>query len=250
MRPVYRTDTSVSAELRRMYLCGVTSAPDLAATAALIGDPSRARMLTALLGGVALPATELARQAGIAPPTASGHLTKLVEGGLIRVVTSGRHRYFSLTGAPVARVLESLALVAPAARPGTLTSSFEARRLQRARTCYDHLAGALGVGLTHALVSRGCLELHDDAFELTASGAEWLEGFGIECEPVRARRRLFARACLDWSERRPHLAGALGAALATRLFDLGWIERIPRSRAVGVTAAGRRGLRRTFDLQP
>lgn len=224
-------------------------APDIPAAAALIADESRASMLTALLGGVALPAGELARHARITAQTASAHLAKLVDGGLVRVVASGRHRYFSLAGAPVARALESLALVAAAARPSTPKQDFETRRLQRARTCYDHLAGALGVEVTHTLVGRGHLEPHDEAFELTPAGAAWLGAFGVDCDQARTRRRVFARLCLDWSERRPHLAGALGAALTTRLFELRWIERVPRSRALTVTPAGRRGLRRAFDLR-
>jgi DNA-binding transcriptional ArsR family regulator len=223
--------------------------PDLASAAALIGDRSRAAMLSALLGGVALPAGELARRAGVTAQTASAHLAKLVEGGLVRVLASGRHRYFGLAGEPVARLLESLALVAPPAEPRTLKGGFELRRLHRARTCWDHLAGALGVRVTDALVARRCLELHDDAWELTPEGDAWMRELGIDPGPMRSGRRAFARACLDWSERRPHLAGALGAALASRLFELGWIERVDRTRAVAVTPAGRRGLRRALDLE-
>jgi DNA-binding transcriptional ArsR family regulator len=222
--------------------------PAIAAVAGLIGDPSRAAILTALLGGVARPAGELARRAGISPQTASVHLARLVEGGLIRVRTSGRQRYFSLAGAPVARVLESLALIAPpAAEPGP-QAGFELRRLRRARTCYDHLAGGLGVAVTEALVERGRLDPNADGYEVTPAGETWLNALEVDVEGVRSGRRAFARACLDWSERRPHLAGALGAALTARFFEVGWIARLDGTRAVVATAVGRRALRRELGV--
>jgi DNA-binding transcriptional ArsR family regulator len=226
------------------------SEPDVAGTAALIGDPSRAAMLTALLGGVARPAGELARHAHVSPQTASAHLAKLVAGGLVRMTTAGRHRYFTLADASVARALEALALVAPPPRDRNLgpKGGFELRRLQRARTCYDHLAGALGVGVTAALVERQYLDFHGDGYEVTPEGEGWLGGLGVDCARLRAGRRAFARACLDWSERRPHLAGALGAALAARLFELAWIARVDRTRAVATTPDGRRALRRELGL--
>lgn len=226
----------------------VPDGPAVATVAGLIGDPSRAAMLTALLGGVARPAGELARHAGISPQTASVHLAKLIEGGLVQVRKSGRHRYFSLAGAPVARALESLALVAPPAPETGAKAGFEMRRLRRARTCYDHLAGALGVAVTDALVARDCLDEHGEAYEVTPAGEAWLRGLEVDLQRVRESRRTFARACIDWSERRPHLAGALGAALTRRFFEVGWLARIDGTRAVTPTAEGRRALRRELGV--
>ena len=205
-------------------------------------------MLAALLGGVARPAGELARCAGVSAPTASGHLARLVQGGLLRVTTSGRHRYYALAGEPVARLLESLALIAPAAAARDARAAFAERRLRQARTCYDHLAGALGVSLTEALVAHGHMRLRDDSYVVTETGAAWLARLGIDCEAVRQQRRAFARACLDWSERRPHLAGALGAAITARFFELQWIARADDTRAVITTPVGRRALRRELDV--
>lgn len=230
---------------------GRTSTPDgpaIATVAAVIGEPSRAAMLAALLGGVARPAGELARCAGISAQTASVHLARLVESGLVTTLRSGRHRYFSLAGPPVARALEALAVVAPPTQARGAKAGFELRRLRRARTCYDHLAGALGVAVTDALVSRARLEAHGDGYEVTAEGEVWLRGMGIQLEPIRAGRRAFARACIDWSERRPHLAGALGAALTARLFEEEWITRVPGTRAVAPTSKGRRALRRELGV--
>jgi DNA-binding transcriptional ArsR family regulator len=227
----------------------LSASPDLASVAMLIADQSRATMLSALLGGRALHAGELARRADISPQTASAHLAKLVEGGLIRMEKAGRHRYFTLSGAPVARALESLSLIAPVCPAHTAKSSFELRTIRRARTCYDHLAGALGVEVTNAMVARDYLRRRDSAYEVTTPGEGWFAEFGIDCARLRTQQRSFARACLDWSERRPHMAGALGAAFAERLFALGWIARVDRSRAIQVTSTGRRGLRRELGLQ-
>lgn len=240
---------SVESYLHPMPIRSTLDGPAVASVAGLIGDPSRAAMLTALLGGVARPAGELARRAGISPQTASVHLARLVEGGLVRVTTSGRHRYFVLAGPAVARALESLALIAPAAEPESAGAGFELRRLQRARTCYDHLAGSLGVAVTESLVERGCLDAHGEAYEVTADGDAWLRRLGVVPEDLRHGRRAFARACLDWSERRPHLAGALGAALTARLFELGWITRLDGTRAVEPTPPGRRALRSELGIR-
>jgi hypothetical protein len=164
-------------------------------------------------------------------------------------VRSGRHRYFSLAGVSVARTLEALALVAPPASPSGAKAGFELRRLRRARTCYDHLAGALGVAVTDALVQRARLEAHVEGYEVTAGGEVWLRAMGIRLDRIRAGRRAFARACIDWSERRPHLAGALGAALTTWLFEEEWIVRVAGTRAVAPTPKGRRGLRRELGIR-
>lgn len=217
---------------------------NIAAVAELIGDPSRAAMLNALLDKRALPAGELAACAGISPQTASTHLARLVKGGLLTLKPHGRHRYYTLASSDVAHALEALALIAPPAPVRSLREAVIAERMREARTCYDHLAGKLGVGLTEALERREILYLLEEEkrYQLTETGREMLIQFGIDVERLQRLRRAFARPCLDWSERRYHLAGALGAALMERLFHLRWIERLPGSRALRVTEAGKQGL--------
>lgn len=227
----------------------MTAVPDVAKVAALLGDASRVAMLLSLVGGKALPATELARTAGVSPQTASTHLAKLVEGGLLVHEAAGRHKYFRLAGSDVAHALEVLQAIAPAKPVRSLRESNELTAMRLARTCYDHLAGRLGVALTDGLVGLGIVETAGADYDLTARGAERLCAFGIDIEAVRQSRRQFARKCLDWSERRHHLAGSLGAALAARLFELGWVERLPAGRAVRLTAAGARGLAEEFGLE-
>lgn len=222
--------------------------PDLAAVASLIADPARASMLSALLGDIALPAGELARLAKITPQTASAHLAKLVEGNLLSVTALGRHRYFRLRDKKVAQVLESLALIARPARVASLNDSIQRNAIQRARTCYDHLAGELGVGLTQALIDNGFIDYHGEAYEVTHLGETRLNSFGIDCLELHQKRRAFARSCLDWSERKPHMAGALGAAILRRLLELKWILRVRSSRIVKVTDLGRQQLQNEFGL--
>jgi DNA-binding transcriptional ArsR family regulator len=219
----------------------------LAEIAALVGDPARANMLMALLDGRALTATELAFLARITPQTASGHLAKLVDGRLLSVAKQGRHRYFRLASPLVGRMLESInAMAALEGPPRHRPRSPADEALRRARYCYDHLAGRLGVGLADALIARGHVEFGEDGGVVTQAGAEFLARFG--CDLAARARRAFCRPCLDWSERRPHIAGAVGAALAARCFDLGWIARMRDSRAVSITAKGRAGLRETFEI--
>lgn len=227
----------------------MSAIPNLATITALIADPSRAAMLSALLSGISLPAGELAQCAKISPQTASTHLAKLVAGGLLSVTTAGRHRYFCLSNKQVAQALESLALIAPAQQARSLNEGLDMQAVHRARTCYDHLAGALGVALTQALIDKGLIQQHDEAYEVTEPGECWLDAFGIDRLQLQNQRRIFAAICLDWSERRPHLAGALGAAIAQRLFELKWIRRVDRSRAVKVTDFGRSGLKRELGLE-
>ena len=222
--------------------------PDLAAVASLIADPARASMLSALLGDNALPAGELARLARITPQTANTHLAKLVKGNLLSVTALGRHRYFRLRDQNVAQALESLALLAGPARVTSLNDSLERKAIHRARTCYDHLAGALGVGLTQALMDHGFVEYHGDAYEVTQAGKTWFHSFGIDCSELQQKRRAFVKSCLDWSERKPHLAGALGAAVLRRLLELKWLLRVRGSRAVKVTDLGRQQLQSEFGL--
>jgi DNA-binding transcriptional ArsR family regulator len=230
----------------------MTTNARFAEIAALAGDPARVGMLHALLDGRALTATELARAAGVTPQTASGHLARLTKAGLIAVQRQGRHRYHRLASAAVARMMESIMQVAALAEPParTFTGPREAA-LRTARTCYDHLAGRLGVALADAMVEGGYVELSDDAGMLTESGVALLTRAGLDVDAIVARKhtkRVLCRPCLDWSERRPHLAGALGAALCTHCFDKGWVRRIDGTRALAITRKGEQGLRETFGV--
>lgn len=231
-----------------------------AEVAALAGDPARAAMLHALMDGRALTATELAHVAGITPQTASGHLARLATAGLVAVEKQGRHRYHRLASRAVAQMMESIMQVASGLetmRPAPVTGPRDAA-LRAARTCYDHLAGRLGVALADGLAEGGHVELTSDGGIVTETGVALLHRIGIDVEALAAARgrraRVLCRPCLDWSERRPHLAGALGAALCARGFEDGWIRRADGSRAVSVTRKGERIFRdvfgvRTEDLQ-
>jgi len=228
-----------------------------APVAALMGDPARAAMLTALLDDRALAAGELANLAGVSPATASEHLTRLRGGGLVTVVSQGRHRYYRLAGHRPAAAMEALSYLSQPAPVRSLRQSRQAAALAQARTCYDHLAGQAGVALLDALLAGGVLvgngaasaaQAHAGpaALEVTAAGQTTLAAFGVNVPDVRTSRRRFAGSCLDWTERRPHLNGALGAAITARLLELRWIERGAHRRAVHVTPAGREGLAVTF----
>jgi DNA-binding transcriptional ArsR family regulator len=223
---------------------------DIAPVAALLADPARAAMLGALFGGSALAAGELSRVAGISPATASAHLARLLDGGLVTATRQGRHRYYRLAGHEVASVLEAISQISPVRPVRSLRQSREAAALAQARTCYDHLAGRAGVALFDALMRDGVLTGggtgQDAAYEVTAEGVDKLADFGVDVAEVRRSRRRFAGACLDWTQRRPHLNGALGAAVTGRLLDLGWIARGTSRRAVRVTEPGLVGLAATF----
>ncbi|WP_405394065.1 ArsR/SmtB family transcription factor [Microbispora hainanensis] len=219
---------------------------DIAPVAALIADAARAAMLTALLDGRALAAGELAAIAGVSAPTASSHLARLLDGGLVTVVKQGRHRYYRLAGPDVARTLEVLARISGRVAVRSLRQSRQARLLREARSCYDHLAGRVGVELYDALVREGRLIEADGGCLLTASGADALAELGVDVERVRRARRRFAPDCLDWLERRPHLGGALGAAVLDRLLAREWLVRGTVPRALRLTGAGREGLERIF----
>jgi DNA-binding transcriptional ArsR family regulator len=223
---------------------------DIAKVGALVADPARARILLALGDGRALPATVLAGEAGVSASTASAHLSKLVAGGLLAVRRDGRHKYFSVAGREVAELIEALARLSPATSGRSLHQGTSAEAIRFARTCYDHLAGVLGTTLMDAMLERE-LVYEGDAegdYRLTERGAAELTEFGVELAPLRTRRRPLIRGCVDWSERRHHLAGGLGAALALRMFELGWLERARGSRAVLITEDGRRGLAATFGV--
>jgi hypothetical protein len=207
-------------------------------------------MVSALLDGRALTASELAFAARITPQTASTHLAKLTEAGLLSVVRNGRQRYFRLASPTVAAMIDGIVAVALAKRPRYRPLSRQARALSAARICYDHLAGRLSVDLIDSFVAREYVVLDEDTAEITTTGTRFLTEFGIELPPLRSTHRRVCRLCLDWTERRPHIAGAVGAAITKRYFDLGWMERMKRSHAVIVTPLGRQGFRETFGIVP
>ena len=222
--------------------------PDVAEVAALIGDPARAPMLLALFDEVELPASELAFRAGVSPSSASAHLAKMVAGGLLRVTASGRQRLFRLASPEVGVALEALGAIARPARIVALAQDNAMQRLREARTCYDHLAGRLGVALTDRLVETGAIALDGGDFTLGRRGKRIFVELGVDLDEAIERRRAFARRCLDWTERRPHLAGSLGAALLSGILAHGWVARLPRTRALRVTPQGRAALERRFGI--
>lgn len=215
--------------------------PYLAEIAHLMGDPARANMLQALMDGRALTAKELAWLAGVAPQTASGHLAKLMQGGLLGVAVQGRHRYYRLASPEVATALEGLMVLAGPPAPGRRLPTRIGADLARARTCYDHFAGRLGIGIHDALVAGGHLSVAEGGYGLNPSGRRVFLALGIDPDEARGRRAAL-RPCLDWSERKPHLAGSLAAALACRCVEAGWVTRRKDSRAVDVTEAGKAAL--------
>lgn len=235
---------------------GMASTALFAEVAALAGDPARAGMLHALMDGRALTATELARVAGVAPQTASGHLGRMTAAGLVTPQRQGRHRYYRLASPAVARMMESIMEVAADRTPVRRRFAVGPRdaALRKARTCYDHLAGELGVALADALVARGYAELNAEAGIITAAGIAFLGSVGIDMEAMRARRpraasHILCRPCLDWSERRPHLAGGVGKALCAHSLEHGWVRRIDGTRALTITAKGQRTLSEAFGVR-
>jgi DNA-binding transcriptional ArsR family regulator len=218
----------------------------LAEVASLLGDSTRAGMLLALWDGRALPAGELARLSQVSASTASEHLTQLVSGGLLSVEPRGRERRYRLSGPAVAQALESLAHVLPATPEHAPSAAGPA--LRHARMCYDHLAGRLGVAVADALLARRVLAWRGDTLEVTAPGRRWLARFAIELDALVSARRPLLRPCLDWTERREHLGGALGAALATQLIERDWVRRGRDTRALRITTTGRLGLRRVLGI--
>ena len=221
--------------------------PDIARLAALIGDPARANMLTALMTGRALTARELALEAGVTPATASGHLARLAEGGLIETRSEGRHKYIRLAGDHVAQALETL--MGLAARTGHLRNRPGPRdpALRAARVCYNHLAGDRGLQLHDSLVARGLL-IPGDGMALTDRGRAFARDFGLDLAALETSRAPLCRPCLDWSERRHHIAGPLGRALLARLETLGWLRRRPGTHILDLTPGGCRQFDRAFPL--
>jgi len=222
---------------------------DIAAIAALLADPTRAAMLLALSDGRAFTASELAKSARVAPSTASEHLGRLVDAELLAVARQGRNRFYRLADPTIVAIMEDLARLAPQVKIRTLSQSEHAKALHWARMCYNHLAGTLGVLLTEELVQRQILHEADAGYVVEEEGIAWLQTFGIASGPLQKRGRLFVPWHIDWSERRHHVAGALGAALASCLFELQWLERNPTSRAVRLTAEGKAGMEQAFGLR-
>jgi DNA-binding transcriptional ArsR family regulator len=220
--------------------------PHIAKVAALIGEPARAEILTVLMADRALTATELAHHAGVSPATASAHLAKLLAARLIALEKQGRHRYFRLADRDVARLLESLMGVAFRSGAVRLASSPREPALRKARVCYDHLAGELAVWALERMVTRRVFTSDARGFSLTRAGADWFESLDIHPEAGAGRRSL-CRPCLDWGERRHHLAGALGAALLQRCFDRRWARRVADSRVVAFTPRGESAFRALFE---
>jgi DNA-binding transcriptional ArsR family regulator len=224
---------------------------DFAAVARLLANPARSAVADALMDGRPLTAGELAQIAGVRASTMSEHLGELLDGGLVAVITAGRHRYYELSSAEIAEALEALSRICPATPVRSLRQSVTDRTLRRARLCYDHVAGALGVALLDHMRSAEWLASGAGPdFEVTGPGAQALAGIGVEIEGCRRARRHFARSCLDWSERRPHLAGALGAAMTSALLDLQWLRRAGTGRGLTVTSQGEHGLRTAFSMSP
>ena len=248
-----RRDTPILGERGRIvmpkqfgYHRTMTDDPHLSRLARTIGDPTRIRMLTLLMEGRALTAKELALGAGVEPATASAHLRRLLDDDLVESAAQGRHKYFRLASPEVAQLLESLMVMAP--RP-KCAAKHDGDPLRVARFCYDHLAGQLGTGLTEALLARGWLMPQGRDFALTAEGEAGLQAFGLDLALLRGSRRRFAQQCLDWTERKDHLGGALGAAVAQRMIALGWITRTKHTRVVTITEPGREALAARFGLR-
>jgi DNA-binding transcriptional ArsR family regulator len=223
--------------------------PNVAAVGALMGDPARAAMLAALFDGRALPASELAFRSGVSPQSASAHLAKLVDGGLLEVTSSGRHRLFRIASSEVAHALEALTAIARPAEIVALSQSTAMERLREARSCYDHLAGRLGVAVTDALLENRAIRKAGDDFDVAENGDAFFSELGVDVGQARSSRRSFARYCIDWTERRPHLAGSLGAALFDRFLQAGWLRRRTSERALEITPAGELELARRFRIR-
>ncbi|WP_047244495.1 ArsR/SmtB family transcription factor [Chromobacterium subtsugae] len=224
--------------------------PDISRLASLLADPGHARMLLLLLDGRSYPASELAQHAGLSAQAASNHLAKLLQGGAVKVERHGRHRYYLLANAAIAQALEALSAAAHGHDLAKPAASRVAPTLRLARTCYDHLAGKLGIAVADGMQASGWLALNGERqFEVTAAGRGWFaEALGV-AEPASGRRPQ-ARACLDWSERRPHLAGAYGAALCREFLARSWVERRQDSRALRITPAGLAFLREQWGIRP
>ncbi|MCI1881598.1 MAG: winged helix-turn-helix domain-containing protein [Sporolactobacillus sp.] len=221
---------------------------NIAVVASCISGSSRATMLAALLDGRFHPASELAYKAGIKPQTASFHLAKMTQAHILTMKKEGRHRYYGISDPKTASVLESLLSVAPSPKINSFRQAAEEKAIRHARTCYDHLAGSLGVKIADALLKNELIGEDKKQFFITEQGKKFFDELHIDLQALHKKRRAFARKCLDWSERRYHIAGAVGNALLDRLLELNWIQRSPHSRAVEITAKGKIGFKNTFSI--
>lgn len=249
-RPNHSPLTAGGRDATVPLMANMASGNTIAEVASLIGDAARANILSALMGGHALTAGELARHAGVTAQTTSGHLAKLADAELIALEKQGRHRYYRLASPEVAQAMQSLMAVAASGPKRHHPIGPRDEALRTARTCYDHMAGRLALALTDSLCERGYVSLVDGVGIVTDEGARFFADFGVDLATDGRSKRPLCRTCLDWSERRPHLAGQLGAALLKRLLELKWVVRSPDSRALKITNAGRRGLATTFRLSP
>lgn len=226
----------------------MNASSNIAQVASLVSDASRAAILTVLLDGRYHPASELAYMAKIKPQTASFHLSKMVAANLVTVEQQGRHRYYGIQNQEVAQIMETLLSIAPPVKIRSLNQAAENEALRQARTCYDHLAGKLGIQLTNSLLSAGVISEVGDQYTVTEKGEDFFKVFQVDLSRVKRKRRSFTHRCLDWSERRHHLAGALGHALLERLLELHWIQRVPSTRAIKITPEGKKGLQEIFHI--
>jgi DNA-binding transcriptional ArsR family regulator len=253
---VYSKDISCGIEIFVVYTVMIEKKEEkempgdinIVPVALLLADATRASILQELSDGRMLPAGELARRAHVTPSTASAHLFKLIEAGLLAVEKQGKHRYYRIANPAIVQAIEALAALAPARPVHSLRESQIAEAVRNARMCYNHLAGNLGVKLSQALVDKQVLDASDDGYSITQSGLQWLYTFGIDESVLKKQGSLVVPRHIDWSERRSHIAGELGAALARRLFDLEWIIHTPSSRAVRLTATGQQVLRDEFAI--
>jgi DNA-binding transcriptional ArsR family regulator len=241
--------TSLVDPKRTMVEDAMVAAANLVEVAALVGDTARATMLSALMGGQSLTGSELAFLARISRPTASEHLTKMVDARLISVTKKRSYRYYRIASPLVASMLESIKLVAALEVPQRYQPrSARDAALRFGRTCYDHLAGRLGVAIADSLIASGCIVLDEDGGDVTDAGAKVLTEFGVDLGLKRSNKRIFCKPCLDWSERRYHIAGHVGAEIQRRCLELSWLVRVNDTRAVQLTTAGQTGLRNAFGL--
>ena len=222
--------------------------PDISRIATLIGDPARANMLNALMSGKVLTATELAHEAGVTVQTASSHLRQLQEGGLLALSKQGRHKYFTLANEEVAQVLESLTNLAFGSGHTRTRTGPKNAELRKARVCYNHLAGEMGIRLFDSLSARGLLCHTQDGLGLTGEGQGFVTGFGIDLSTLNSKKSPLCKECLDWSERRYHLAGSLGRAMLNRFEALDWAKRVPNSRIIRFTPHGQAAFDQAFPL--
>ncbi|MDF2036881.1 winged helix-turn-helix domain-containing protein [Cytobacillus oceanisediminis] len=222
---------------------------NVAKVASLVSEPSRAAILTVLLDGRYHTVNELAQMARIKPQTASFHLKKMLDAQVVTAEKQGRHRYYGILNQEVAQVMESFLSIAPPVEVKSFHHASEDKAIRLARTCYDHLAGNLGVQLTESLKSKGYITEENDTFSVTEDGKAFFHSMQIDLTSLKNKRRSFSHKCLDWSERRHHLAGALGNAILEKLLERNWIQRIPKTRAIKITTHGMKGLKETFAIE-